>query len=93
MRKMIIAAILSLIAVSASAATVYIFNRNQVVWMSPLFGVGGAEVLPYTTYYIQDKQNPNTCLFVLVDNATKHFTTTAVHYASCPIVYNSAFLP
>lgn len=93
MKRILIATVLALltIASTAYAVTTVLFNRNQVVWSSPLFGVGGIEQLPFTTYYIQDKMNRNTCVFVLFNNNTQQFTTTSVDYRSCPAAASIEF--
>ena len=84
----LIVLVLLLIANQSNAAIQWFFNRNQLVWQSALAAQANQGFLPFTTYYIVDNANPDTCVMIVRDNATGQFSMTSVHPGSCSYAHN-----
>lgn len=85
MRVKIALALIVAIAFAAGAVSsaFTLFGRTAVVQSGALRMQDGTLQDRYQAIYIVDTQNPTTCLFVLRDAQTEHFTTTQVDPGSC----------
>ena len=79
---LVLIAVLVVAAGAVAAQPWYIWGRWEVQMAVPRTVYGAAEPR-YQVMTVPDKNNPATCLVIILDTASQHFTTTAVDPASC----------